>query len=308
MNQRVTFRLLKNRLILSLFVITIAAVVLMIVALSGCMTPNSAPAIVDIEISQGYLVAGESNSIQVWAYDADGDDLVYTWTAAAGDVTGEGDTIEWTAPAALGDYTINLSVSDGKNVATAILNLDVIANEPPVIESLSAPRLQVNRGETVAIECAASDADGDDLVYTWQVPDGVILGMGPAVAWQAPVELGAYNIEVTVDDGRGGVAADSIVLEVNVNHAPEIDSLMPAEWSVLYGQTTTVTCVATDPDGDPLTYEWSAEEGEIIGEGDVIEWLATTDCGEITVVSVSVYDSRGGEADYGISIRGRKPG
>jgi len=308
MNQRVTARLLKNPLILSLFVVTIAAVTLMIVALSGCMTPNRVPAIVDIEISRGYLVAGESSSIRVWAYDADGDDLTYTWTAAGGDITGEGDAIEWTAPAALGDYTVELSVSDGKNAATAILNLDVIANEAPVITSLTASRLQVNRRETVAIECAASDADGDDLVYTWQAPDGAILGTGPVVAWQAPVELGAYNIEVTASDGRGGVAADSIVLEVSVNHAPVIESLRAAETSVLFGETTTVTCIASDADEDPLTYEWSAEKGEIIGEGDVIEWLATTDCGETIVVSVSVYDNRGGEADYGVSIRGRKPG
>ena len=48
------------------------------------------------------------------AYDHDGDELIYQWTATGGEIKGEGPFVSWVAPDELGIYTVTVRVSDGK--------------------------------------------------------------------------------------------------------------------------------------------------------------------------------------------------
>lgn len=63
-----------------------------------------------------------------------------------------------------------------------------------------------------------------------------------------------------------------------------------------------IICVATDPDGDNLKYQWSAEGGTVKGEGNSIIWAAPDSVGKYNV-KVVVADGRGGEATQSASIR-----
>jgi hypothetical protein len=54
-----------------------------------------------------------------------------------------------------------------------------------------------------------------------------------------------------------------------------------------------VTCTASDPDGDELSYEWSANGGDISGTGGVVTWTAPQQVG-IYNVTVVVTDGYGG--------------
>jgi hypothetical protein len=56
-----------------------------------------------------------------------------------------------------------------------------------------------------------------------------------------------------------------------------------------------VTCTASDPDGDELSYEWTASGGNITGTGAVVNWTApeAVDIYDITVV---VTDGHGEKA------------
>jgi hypothetical protein len=87
-------------------------------------------------------------------------------------------------------------------------------NNPPVIDSLTAEPQEVGRAETSAIECVASDPDGDELSYTWLWERGDIEGEGPIVTWVAPNAYDTYTITVIVTDGRGEEATQSIDIEV----------------------------------------------------------------------------------------------
>ncbi len=62
-----------------------------------------------------------------------------------------------------------------------------------------------------------------------------------------------------------------------------------------------VTCTASDPDGDVLSYNWSANGGNISGTGPEVIWTAPEEVGmyDITVV---VDDGRGGEATGSIAL------
>jgi hypothetical protein len=59
--------------------------------------------------------------------------------------------------------------------------------------------------------------------------------------------------------------------------------------------TISVQVAAADPDGDKLTYKWSAVKGTIEGEGKQVKWTAPAEIGEYEVTCV-VSDGRGGEA------------
>ena len=83
-----------------------------------------------------------------------------------------------------------------------------------------------------------------------------------------------------------------------VNHPPVIASLEAEAERVFPSGTTLIVCIASDRDGDELSYEWSAVAGEIQMEGATATWTAP-DSGGSYNVTVTVTDDRGVEVmDY----------
>jgi hypothetical protein len=75
------------------------------------------------------------------------------------------------------------------------------------------------------------------------------------------------------------------------NRPPDIEQLTGStNWSP--GVEGQITCVASDPDGDTLTYNWSADNGTIKGQGDKISWTSPAGMGTYHV-TVTVSDSKG---------------
>ncbi|HEY2647042.1 MAG TPA: PKD domain-containing protein, partial [Candidatus Acidoferrales bacterium] len=89
-----------------------------------------------------------------------------------------------------------------------------------------------------------------------------------------------------------------------VNHPPTISC--SADKSLVYvdsGDTVAITCTATDPDNDPLTYTWSSTCGKVDGTGSQVRWLsAGVPQGSCTITS-KVDDGRGGSASSSVSVR-----
>jgi len=93
-----------------------------------------------------------------------------------------------------------------------------------------------------------------------------------------------------VTDSRGGEVASEVTVTVGV--PPVITSLAAdADWVTPSGSVQ-VTCNATDPDGDELSYEWTASAGSISGMGAVVSWAAPQEVG-IYHITVVVRDSAG---------------
>jgi hypothetical protein len=88
---------------------------------------------------------------------------------------------------------------------------------------------------------------------------------------------------------------------VLANHRPAIISLEAEPETVLPSGSLQVVCNAEDPDGDGLTYNWSASGGEINGEGDTVIWTAPVSAGFYDV-TVTVTDSRGSEVTKHVTI------
>jgi hypothetical protein len=79
-----------------------------------------------------------------------------------------------------------------------------------------------------------------------------------------------------------------------VNRQPTITSLIAeAEW-IAPLDSLQVTCIASDPDGDELSYEWITTGGDIPGTGTVAIWTAPEEVGvyDITVVVDDGHDGK----------------
>lgn len=73
---------------------------------------NKAPQILEIIKSPAFVGPGEMMQLQAITFDPNEDPLTYEWTVSAGNFSGSEGTINWTAPASSGIYTITITVTD----------------------------------------------------------------------------------------------------------------------------------------------------------------------------------------------------
>lgn len=79
------------------------------------------------------------------------------------------------------------------------------------------------------------------------------------------------------------------------NQNPIISSIACDPDTVLLGETSTITVTASDPDGDPLNYAYTATGGTVSGSGNTAIFTTGNTPGDASV-NVTVSDGRGGEA------------
>jgi hypothetical protein len=81
------------------------------------------------------------------------------------------------------------------------------------------------------------------------------------------------------------------------NHAPIIESFTASD-NVLpsSGGTVIITVVATDQDGDVLTYSYSASFGAIVGSGSTVSWVLPANTGSSDIQAVLTVTVSDGEA------------
>jgi hypothetical protein len=184
--------------------------------------PNEPPIINSLTTEKEVITLSESQ-IACEASDPNSDNLTYQWSADGGTIKGEGSNITWVAPDVIGNYTIKVTVADGKGGTvseSATIAVIETSNQPPTISGLTingSPPGEENRVKPYAIttlQCKAQDPDGDKLSYLWRATGGNIKGVGNTVTWIAPGVNGNHTITVVVTDGRDGKADTSIVFKV----------------------------------------------------------------------------------------------
>jgi hypothetical protein len=82
------------------------------------------------------------------------------------------------------------------------------SNEPPVIEKIEANKTKADLGDIVLLNVIATDPDGDELTYEYEVSMGSIVNSGSIVSWRVDevdleLEVGEslQFAKVTVSDG-----------------------------------------------------------------------------------------------------------
>ncbi|QAT84912.1 branched-chain amino acid ABC transporter2C amino acid-binding protein [Corallococcus coralloides] len=146
-------------------------------------------------------------------------------------------------------------------------------NEAPLIDSLVVSSTSVPLGRQIRLSARAHDPNpGDTLSYAWSATAGSFSSPSSAsTSWTAPLSPGMQQLSLSVTDSRG--LASNLLLVVNVtedgsegdaallisiNSSPRVDSLIAVPTQLAVGQQTSVSVSASDPDGDSLSYSWSA--------------------------------------------------
>ncbi len=196
----------------------------------------------------------------------------------------------WFAPAVLAMFFAASSCGWDK--------LEPAPNQGPVInavlldgEEVSEP--VVREGQSVLLQVDVWDPNGDEFGtehIQWSVTDGEleaesgssVVWTAPYVAWENPPQDVRVTVTVEVTDGTE-TETKSIELRVSPpcsdsNRPPVIKSITADPDSIALGETTDITADVEDPDGDPLTYEWTVPFGYFDGSGPKITWTTTETC------------------------------
>ncbi|HEY0342889.1 MAG TPA: putative Ig domain-containing protein [Steroidobacteraceae bacterium] len=285
---------------------------------SGAAPPTSTPQITNPPSITGTpvtaIVAGTKYSFQPSASDTDGEALTFsiqnipswaTFDTTSGLLTG--------TPTAsnVGSYqSITISVADGKAIADLPpFTIQVTAavstpppDTPPTITG--TPSTSVQAGSHYAFQPAASDANGDSLVFSitgkpswasFSTATGLLSGT------PASSNVGNFsNIVISVSDGTKSVALASFTITVTAippapptNTPPKITGT-PAT-TVQAGAQYSFQPAASDADGNTLTFaisnkpSWatfSTTTGQLSGTP------ATTNVGTYSNIVISVSDGK----------------
>jgi hypothetical protein len=198
-------------------------------------------------------------------------------------------------------YELDKAIVNG--IVIDYLSGQPISNYPPRIKSLSTKYSKIEYGQHVKIYSTATDKDNDELNYIWIVEDDTLTEINPILNWIAPDSVGIYKIKSIVIDGEGAVVSDSIFMDVveSINHDPVIEKLEVSSQKIDLESETTITCVATDEDGDKLDYIWGIDAGEMIVSDSIITWTAPNTEGNYEI-HCQVVDSSGATVVDSITI------
>jgi len=293
---------------------------------------NAAPRIESLVASTRVVEPAESVVLNLVASDADGDVLLYAWTAPAGSFTDASSaTPTWTAPDTEGDYQLSVTVTDGRGGNTGLSFAMTVSrgkgsakvttsfNTWPAVSQVSAAQGQLGLGESTIFDVTAQDADGDVLAYSWtdNCSGAFSSTSAKTPTWTAPAAIpegGTCSLSVTVTDGRGGSGSGTLVVQIGsvaANAPPVLDESFQSAAAVDPGGAATFRVKAHDPEGNAITFAWTATVGTLgapssTADGSEVSWTAPTPFASSAVaqIDVSIDDGKGGVTVASLTVNG----
>jgi hypothetical protein len=217
-------------------------------------------------------------------------------------------------------------ISEGQAVLVALSLVDVNApspfsNEAPIIDSLVASALSVTAGGTLTLQASAHDPNpGERLRYSWSSVDGVFTpAQASTTTWVAPSSDGVHGLKLTVTDSLG--LSSSVTVKVTVqgggrgevqpsisfNSWPVVSHVTATSALLAVGQPASVSALVSDPDGDVLSYAWSATcEGSWDNASSIMAQFTPTAqpsgvCNNCSL-TVTVSDGQGGQTTGTVAL------
>jgi len=264
------------------------------------------PPKVTCAVARQTILQADTTPIRASGVDPDGDTLKYTWTTSGGKISGSGDTATFDATGiAPGKYTITATVSDKKHQSSCTADITVLKrNHPPTLK-IEPSSVTITQGESANLSAIGSDPDNDALTYTWAADGQRLAAAGPQITFGSEGRKpGTYNVTATVSDGEA--TADSsarvTVRERIIPNRPPTVECLTTTMDVASGSSIELRARASDPDGDKLTFGWSATGGAVSGSGESATFNASGVRAGSYTVTATVNDGRGGNASCAMTV------
>ena len=173
----------------------------------------------------------------------------------------------------------------------------------PRIKGLAALKPTLEIGDTTAVFATAEDPDSGQLTFSWSATAGTLSGNGPQIQFTAPATPAAPEIRLIVSDPEGNADTAFLLLSVvpEINDAPQIAAIQKSAPFVAPNSSLQLDCLASDENGDPLSFAWSASGGSLSGSGGSVSWTAPAAEG-IFQINVTVSDDEGLSAQAAATI------
>jgi RHS repeat-associated protein len=221
----------------------------------GTAVINNAPSITSTPVFVASAAVGSTYRYQVVATDPDaGDSLTYQLLSPSPVPTGMSinattGLLTWTNPTVSTHQIVINAIDKGGLRATQRFTLTARANSNPVINS-KAPDKAIP-GTTYIYDIKATDPNGDALTYSL---DSTSLGKGMTIdslgrlRWTPTTAhaLAPHTVQVSVSDGNGGSATETINLSVVRDTEAPIVRLIALNNTVRLGEDITFQARATD--------------------------------------------------------------
>lgn len=249
------------------------------------------------------------------------DKLTYTLVLGPKDLgmTLDPDTglLQWTPTNAhVGSYKIEIMVSDGKggtdNQTFTLIVVNV--NDDPIISSV--PPQGATQGQQYKYTVKASDPDPTNDVLTYSLKQTPLGGTNQMqinpntgeLTW-TPEQVHVGNkhlVSIEVNDGKGGKATQSWLIEVfNSNDVP-VFSEKPTSFTTVEKQPFQYQVKATDADKDILLFSLLQNPTgmQISPSTGLIQWTPGNEAADKNhVVTVQIDDQKGGTASHTFSVQ-----
>jgi len=182
-----------------------------------------------------------------------------------------------------------------------------VTNYPPRIKSLAMADSVAVINTNMLFYCTAEDKETEQLNYEWYVDNVSHPGI-EIMDWDVPSDTGYYEIKCKVTDEGGLTDEKSIMAKVveKINYPPVIESIIANPRVIIIGETSEICCIASDENGDQLTYSWSAQSGNISGSGNSIEYTSP-DFQGIYYIKCEVTDTEGAKDVDSLSVLVQDP-
>jgi outer membrane protein OmpA-like peptidoglycan-associated protein len=181
----------------------------------------------------------------------------------------------------------------------------------PPTAACSANPTSVYQGSTepVAIHVDATDVDKVGLTYSYTASGGTVEGTGPDARWNpSGLAIGSYTVNAKVDNGHGGTATCAADVAVNKRpNRPPVISCAPERSPIIAGERVAINSQASDPDGDPLTYSYSATGGQVSGNGPTAQFDSTGLSAGSYTVTCTADDGQGGRTNATTNVDVQQP-
>jgi len=197
--------------------------------------------------------------------------LAYSWDFVDGSNSAGIEVIH--AFPEMGNYTVKLTVSDGKTTGTTEVQIDV-QNLPPVADAGIPKERKTTVGEPVILDASGTTdtpSDINELNYTWKIGNDTVYGEVVSYIFS---KTGEFTVSLIIQDNNGASSEDTITFQVSKESESDDAAMNTISWILVVVIVVFLVVIGFLLSGirdETLYREMKAEEETIVVEGEIDE-------------------------------------